>query len=274
MDCKFCNNKFATKSGLNTHIKTAKYCLKLQGHVERSEYKCGNCNKLFSTLTNLNRHQLICNIGDIYKNKLENITIERDILKNQILKYKIKLSEKESQLEDQKQTIKDLQNKIENIAISAVNRPTKNTQITNYIQQLQPITDEDMSDNVQNLTIDHIIKGAEGYAQYALEYPLKDKVLCSDYSRRKVKFKDKDGNVITDPEMTCLATKFFKSIKDRNKELIMKYGNELKEKFGDEMDTIVSILDYKMAVDKGSEGEKTEFHHEFVKQLCSKTIIE
>ena len=30
-------------------------------------------------------------------------------------------------------------------------------------------------------------------------YPLKDMMICVDYSRRKVKFKDKDGNSITDP---------------------------------------------------------------------------
>ena len=28
-----------------------------------------------------------------------------------------------------------------------------------------------------------------------LDYPLKDKMICVDYSRRKVKFKDKDGNI-------------------------------------------------------------------------------
>ena len=52
--------------------------------------------------------------------------------------------------------------------------------------------------------------------------------------------------------------------------------NELKEKLGDDniMDTMVKIFDYKMAVDRGSEGEKTEFHYDFVKQMCSQTIKE
>ena len=95
-----------------------------------------------------------------------------------------------------------------------------------------------------------------------MEYPLKDRVLCSDYSRRKVKFKNKDGKVITDPEMTSLASKFFESIK---------------EKLGDDnvMDTVVKLFDYKAAVEKGSDGgEKTDFHHDFVRQMCSQTIKE
>ena len=133
---------------------------------------------------------------------------------------------------------------------------------------------EKLKESIGNLTIDHIKKGPEGYAQYALDYPLKDKMICVDYSRRK--FKDKDGNVITDPEMTGLATKFFNSIKDKNKELICLYANELKEKLGDDniMDTMVKIFDYKTAVDRGSDGEKTDFHYDFVRQMCSQTIKE
>ena len=170
--------------------------------------------------------------------------------------------------------ITDLEDKLENIALKAVSRPTtKNTQI-NYIQQLQPITDQHLIDNVQHLTIDHIMKGPEGYAQYALEYPLKDRLICVDYARRKVKFKDRDGNVITDPEMSNLATKFFNSIKDKNKELIVECGDKLKENFGDEVDTIVKLFDYKTCVERGSDGETTEFHHDFVKHVCSKSIKE
>ena len=118
--------------------------------------------------------------------------------------------------------IKELQNNIKDISIKSVSRATtKNTQINNYIQNLRPITEEQLLDNVQYLSIDHILRGPEGYAEYALEYPLKDSMICVDYARRKVKFKDKDGNVITDPEMSNLAEKFFNSIKDKNKELIL-----------------------------------------------------
>jgi hypothetical protein len=115
---------------------------------------------------------------------------------------------------------------------------------------MQPVTDECLIDNAKHLTIEHIKKGPEGYAEFALEYPLKDRMLCSDYSRRKVKFKDKDGNLITDPEMTTLAKKFFSSIKDKNKELICRCANELKEKLGDDnvMDTVVKLFDYKAAI--------------------------
>ena len=59
-----------------------------------------------------------------------------------------------------------------------------------------------------NLTLEHIKKEPRGYAEYALEYPLRDRVVCVDYARRKIKFKDSNGNVITDPEMNRLAIYF------------------------------------------------------------------
>ena len=260
MECTICNNKFSTHASLLNHQKRAKYCLKLQGLNLSSIFKCQDCGKDYTSKENLNFHQKNCILY---------------ILRECSNKYEEKIKFLEEELKNKNNQIKDLQNKLENVAIKAVSRPTttKNTQI-NYINQLQPLTDQHFTDNIQNLTIDHIIKGPEGYAQYALEYPLKDKMICVDYSRRKVKFKDKDGNVITDPEMANLATKFFNSIKDKNKELIIECSNKLKENFGDEIDTIVKIFDYKIAVDKGCDGEKSEFHHDFIRQMCSQTIKE
>jgi len=102
-------------------------------------------------------------------------------------------------------------------------------------------------------------------------------MVCSDYARRKVKFKDNEGKVITDPEMSVLAVKFFESIKEKNKELICRYANELKERLGDDnvMDTVVKLFDYKSAVENGSDGgDKTDFHHDFVRKMCSQTVKE
>jgi hypothetical protein len=74
---------------------------------------------------------------------------------------------------------------------------------------MEPITQEHLINHIPQLTIEHIKKGASGYAEYALEG-------CVDYSRRKIKFKDIEGNIITDPEMTKLAPMFFDSIKDKS----------------------------------------------------------
>ena len=266
MNCEHCDHNFSSLSSLNNHIKTAKYCIEKRG-LDINIFNCSKCSKSFTSKRWLLSHQTKC--GE---------TIETLLLK--LNKYEEKINYLQKELEDKNIHIKELEKQMQEVALKAVSRPihttSNKTQINNFIHQLQPITEEKLKESVSNLTIDHIKKGPEGYAQYALDYPLKDKMICVDYSRRKVKFKDKDGNVITDPEMTGLASKFFNSIKDKNKELICLYANELKEKLGDDniMDTMVKIFDYKMAVDRGSEGEKTEFHHDFVRQMCSQTIKE
>ena len=272
MECQYCKNVFSTNTSLTNHQRTAKYCLKLRDVKLEKLYTCDGCSKSFSRSYHLQRHQKQCKSNDrLYELESKLAQVEKDI---EI--YVKEISQKNIVIQEQKETIKELQDKLENIAIKAVSRPTnmtKNTQI-NYINQLKPVTEEVLLDNAQHLSIDHIMKGPKGYAQYALEYPLKDRLLCVDYSRRKVKFKDKDGNVITDPEMTGLATKFFNSIKDKNQDLILECSEKLKENFGDEIDTIVKIFDYKAAIDQGSDGVKSEFHHDFVKHMCSQTIKE
>jgi hypothetical protein len=279
MECIYCKNKFTTKTSLNTHQKTAKYCLKLRGDVLSTKHTCNGCSKTFCRKYEYERHMNICKsdpVVETYKLKIHDLEKINEQYKFQLETKDIRTEELDKTIQDQKHQIKDLQNKLENIAISAVSRPTTSnkTQINNYIQQMKPVTDEYMEDNVKHLTIDHIMKGAEGYAQYALEYPLKDRLICVDYARRKVKFKNNEGELITDPEMSNLATKFFNSIKDKNKELIIECGKKLKENFGDELDTIVKIFDYKTGVERSSDGEKSEFHHDFVRQVCSRTIKE
>jgi hypothetical protein len=264
ISCEFCNTELASFASLKHHQLKTKYCLEKQ-KKPLNLFKCKECEKTFTTNRKLISHHEIClpyTVSSLEKHH-----------NNELYKKDLEIIELKKQL-------KELQDKMEYITIKAVSRPiyttSNKTQINNFIQQLQPITDEKLKESVINLTIDHIKKGPEGYAQYALEYPLKDKMICVDYSRRKVKFKDKDGNVITDPDMTELTLKFFNSIKDKNKELISMYVNELKEKLGctDIMDTMVKIFNYKTSVDKCSDGEKTEFHYDFVRQMCSQTVKE
>jgi hypothetical protein len=246
--CQFCKNTFSSKSILNKHQKTAKYCLSLRNIKITCKFKCDVCNKSFSLEDSFKKHIFTCHSHPgIVKLKNLNAKYLNDIniLENSLSQCKNENMMLSIQLRDKEAHIKELEKQMQEIALKAVSRPTttnnNKTQINNYIQNMQPITQKDLVDNVPNLTIDHIKKGVEGYAKYALEYPLKNRMICSDYARRKVKFKDKDGNVITDPEMSTLAVKFFESIKERNKELICKYATELKERLGDEnvMDTVV-----------------------------------
>ena len=115
----------------------------------------------------------------------------------------------------------------------------------------------------------------EGYAQYALEYPLRGMVKCADFARRKLRYKNEEGQTVVDPEMKSLRTKLFAAISDRNKELTEEYIQELRSKldtgqFNKEsiLDTIVEAKKQCCAVEKAAEGRNTLEMSDFVKSIC------
>jgi len=57
-------------------------------------------------------------------------------------------------------------------------------------------------------------------------------------------------------------------------DLIIEYGTKLNEHLGEHLDDLIEILDIKSGVDNCADGSKTEFYHDFVKNICGKTIIE
>ena len=164
-------------------------------------------------------------------------------------------------------------------------------QITlNVMDDLTNIMDECLIENLKHLSIEHILKGPEGYAEYALEYSLKNSLKCDDRETLLVKYKDKDGVVIMDPGMVNVSKKFFGSIQVKNSELIMAKLGMLN--FAENMDIMIKLLDYKIAVENIADGvdgiaivgvvdyvdgvapddiiDKKNFYDEFVKIVCQK----
>ena len=94
---------------MNYHQKNTKYCLEKQGKTDGKNFTCKHCDKKLSSEKRLKTHYNICD---------EYIIVH---LKN---KYEEKLREKDMLLSKYEVTIKQLQDKLENIAIKAVQRPT------------------------------------------------------------------------------------------------------------------------------------------------------
>lgn len=166
MECHYCKSKFSSKANLNTHQKTAKYCLKLRGTVQ-ALFQCKLCDKTFNKKFNLTRHTDKC----VSIESFNALQIKVELLDKQKYMYQCENKQQQIRIEELQRQNQELQKQIHEIAIKAISRPTTSnkTQINNYIQNMQPVTDKHLIDNVQHLTIDHIKKGAEGYAAYALE---------------------------------------------------------------------------------------------------------
>ena len=105
MECKYCHNKFITKSSLNKHVKYAKYCISKRNIGISTSFECHGCTKKYTSKYALNIHTESCT----------------DII---IQNYEGKLKELTEQLQNQKEQyekrIDVLQDKLENVAIKAV----------------------------------------------------------------------------------------------------------------------------------------------------------
>ena len=265
MKCEFCDKEFSNKYILHNHQKTTKYCLDIQSKLLETKYNCKYCKKNFTTEQRVISHSQIC------KNKL--INIEELVKNNNEILYKNKELEKE--LLEKNNKIKELEDKLYKILEKSVDKPTTTTN-NNYIEKIEKleiISPSFLNEQAQYLTIDHIKNGAQGYSNFFLEHQLKDRVICTDFSRRKIKYKDENGDVITDPEMNSLSILLFSSIKDRNQELTERYMDELLSK-----ETNISFF---MKISRNLEkqdiefrnmlnGEKSGMYNDIIRTLCSR----
>jgi hypothetical protein len=94
------------------------------------------------------------------------------------------------------------------------------------------ITEGWLLENTKFLTIEHILRGAEGYADYALSYPLCDRLLTDeDYynsvSKTSIlRYIDDNGIIITDYGGKILTAMIMNSLRERNKILKEENTNE------------------------------------------------
>ncbi len=290
--CNFCNKTLSSKGSLSNHINKSKRCIsqrtKTKTKTKTSTFKCNFCNKIFRSKQSLKKHTVKC--ISMYKKKIEEQKEEYEKkLEEQKDEYEKKLKEQEEykkKLEEEKEEqeekyekilkeqkeeyeskIRELQDKLENIAIKAATKPT--TQHTNYIQNnLQPLTNADFTKYLDKLTPNTLINGYEGLGKYALEYPLNNRVICVDFSRKIVKFKNEAGELVNDPEMTDICERFFDSITDKSKNI----SNEIDNNEDDVYKAIFSkqISQIAKEIRFTGEGGDTKLKRDFVNYICKR----
>jgi hypothetical protein len=235
--CSCCGTIFTLKSSLNSHLTICKVKKDLEASIIKEESIKAEYEKQKTLELSLLREEnlriafekqkeIICELKkdlESSKNYSEKLIADKDrIIEEQ------KIIIKEFQ-DDQRKQNKDLTDRIHSMAEKAIAKPSTLNQ--NIINNMMPITDAHLQEHVQNLNPVHVQNGASGYAKYALEYPLKDMIVCTDFQRRNCKYKDENGNVVSDPEMTKITKRLFSAIKERNEELINEYSAELQAKW-------------------------------------------
>jgi len=290
--CQFCSKVLSSKGNLKRH-QSAISCLEKQSIVYKNpvnripSFVCKYCSKSFTRKETLERHeQNTCT-------SKEDITKLRAKIKTLEMKYNeekmqmiIKLKEQETMLKMQNEAIDKLEKQLQEkerahqaLTITAMTKPT--TTIKNsVIHALLPLKEEEMKDHAPFLTLDHVKEGPEGYAKFALSRPFKDRVACTDISRKKLAWKTDTGEIIYDIEGNILSEKFFRVMREQNeqlyKEIIRELGDKLNDAYKrndqDEADAIVELTDkiqtWRREAYKSSKGDSTELSMEFTRALC------
>ena len=237
---------------------------------------CPTCSKVFTSETKLKRHQATATCRVIYETQ-----------KNQLLQETIiKLQEEIRFLKIERDQLKTEKELLHGLATEAIQKPTTNnvsnvnTVVSNVNNNIAlSITQEHLADQAQYLTRDHITKGAVGYAEYAVDYPLKDRAVCTDLSRKKVQYKGEDGEIINDPKMKALTKKIFAAIEARNDELSTMYMKELQDKMdqkgvnnGDQMSAMTSFCEKWEQSRNAVSGQRSALTKDFVNSVCSNLL--
>ena len=242
--CEFCNSLFSRKSNLINHQKTAKFCLSIQGK-ENNSFLCNFCNKKLTTKNALNTHIQSC------KNKIENnpeeLLKEIEELKESNLMlqkdFEQKITLKNQEIITKNDYIKKLEKKIEkleNTIAKIAERPTHTTTMNNnnnqryqqIIQNLVPLTEEHYKQFAENFKEEHMLNGVDGYADYTYSI-INGKVICTDMSRKTGRYKDEFGNIIIDPKLNNITTRFFSSIQEKNNQYTESHVNKLAEQLNE-----------------------------------------
>ena len=95
--CEYCKKIFSTKSSLNNHQKTAKYCLILQDNEKKiNSFECEYCKKKYTTKQVFINHVNICKdkkeiLLNVQMNDFKILTIKnkKKILRNKLRIFKI-----------------------------------------------------------------------------------------------------------------------------------------------------------------------------------------
>ena len=225
LKCEFCNTELKSVSSLNSHKKTAKYCLEKQGiqtiksttrsTAEIVMFDCVYCKKILSTRQNLNIHLNSC----VEKFKQQ----EEELKKLQLEVIELRLQNK---------IYKELSTNTQECIQSIAKQPKNQTNLF-----LSPIdlSQEHITKMIQEkFTKEHFYDGQAGVARFAVDNILKDKdgklgYICTDPARQIFKHITSDGEVKKDVRASKLAKKLAKDVKKVSGDIVLKKMEEEKE---------------------------------------------
>lgn len=223
--------------------------------MEKKEKECKYCEKKLSTKYRLAEHLQICKMKYQYD------------LNTEVEKLKEKVEEMRQHYE-------------ERLTLYMNENDSLKKQIQffeNETKQDRRITEEWIKENVIYLSIEHIKTGPVGYATFLHEL-LKNRVICTDISRKKFKYLNDKGEWNIDPELLTLSSLLFPFLKDRHKQLSTEYLHYLSSQLDvNEINTLSYRMevarvfsDHERLLFKMLDGERGPYYTDLIRHLSTR----
>jgi hypothetical protein len=303
--CKYCEKILSSKQNLEIHIKKCEiivekeeykceYCHKFLSTKQKLDYHNNICDKKKEKEQKEYKEKLQKEIKELKeqleskdkelkeKDKLlikiktqnENYQKQEENYKEQIQKQKEEYKEQlEKQEEKYEEQIKDLLDKLENLATKAIERPTtivSNTTTNNNLN-IATSMDFDNIDHIKNLidnslTINHVVDGQKGLANFVRETMLLDdngisKYVCTDPSRHIFKYKDTNGEIKKDVEAKKLTSSLVKGGIRKQTAIIGNDWLESQENSNDYLHKLELMMEFQQNIHKIGDNN-TDFRKE------------
>ena len=264
--CEHCKTTFTAQSSLSRHKRRARYCVQGRG-LETKDQTCV-CGKQFIRNDTLQRHKEIC----VIFNNGPQTSLQKETEANGE-EFMLKFMEKYENM------VKEFQKQITELSLRPTKITNNNSNNNNVLNNLQPITEEGIQEHLDSLTIDFIQEGGKGYADFAGNYPFKDKVLCTDRSRKKLRYRGPDGELTDNGR--ALVQRFFQAISERNTEILNRAYADLHHQMedivargraGDEdvtgiLTRATELQDILLKSQEAARGQENELTKEFINHL-------
>jgi hypothetical protein len=176
-----------------------------------------------------------------YETEINIIKKDKDLI---IEKLEFIKKKNDEQIQEQKEQIKELQDKLERLGTKAIDRVGNTTNNTNFNLQLNNyMSQENIDRKIANkFNETYILNGIEGVAKFVYDHiaQLEDGSLvygCYDVSRKIFKYKDDTGKEIKDIKAKKLVSMIQPGL--------MKQTKILHSFFNDEYDYLEKIKDHK-----------------------------
>jgi hypothetical protein len=221
--------------------------------VTKKKFQCLACDKLLSSKQRLMTHEETC--------KEYQASIEKEKEESYLLML---LKEKDEKIKELERLLNS-NNKRENI-------PKKKILIEEY----DNVTDDIINTSVEKLQIQDVANGPDFLASFAVNKTFKNCIMCTDFSRQIIKYKNESGMIITEPYMTNLSERFFKAIVTKAEDLLNKEILKLNDEDNDDTTTSLLCTDLaiqKIKIKKCASGKRIKYFQDFARHVCRLTVF-